>query len=165
METAEPMFEVTTLYTYNELRRYDSFMLNKCQHYYLRLVVFMLAFAVLGVITILCGAQMIGFCIVGGTVLGVAVRITVTAVQRPKQIAKNPLLDKQVMVRFFSNHLEDDNDYSRSKFEYSMITRVHETEKDFYIMISGAGGIIIAKQNCSDELMAHIRGLNPKKKK
>ena len=60
METAEPMFEVTTIYTYNELRRYDSFVLNKCRHYYLRLIVFMLAFAALGVITILCGAQMIG---------------------------------------------------------------------------------------------------------
>ena len=103
--------------------------------------------------------------IVGGTVLGVAVRITVTAVRRPKQIAKTPLLDKRVTVRFYSDHLEDDNEYSHSKFEYSMITRVCETEKDFYIMISGVGGIIIAKPNCSDELMEYIRGLDPKKKK
>lgn len=165
METAQPMFEVTTRYTYYELRRYDSFMLNKCRHYYLRLIVFMAVFAALGVIAILCGAQMIGFCIVGGTVLGTAMGITVTAVRRPKQIAKTPLLDKQVTVRFYSDHLEDDNDYSHSRFEYSMITRVCETEKDFYIMISGAGGIIIAKPNCSNELMEYIRGLDPKKKK
>ena len=100
MENTEQMYEVTTRYTYNEMRRYDCFVLNKCRRYYLRLIIFMLAFAALGVITILCGSQMIGFCIVGGTVLGVAVRITVTAVRRPKQIAKSPLPDKRVTVRF-----------------------------------------------------------------
>lgn len=165
METAERKFEVTINYTYNELRRYDSFLLNKCRHYYLRLIAFAVVFAALGVIAVLCGAQLIGFCIAGGAVLGVAVRMTLTAAQRPRQIAKSPLLDNQVTVRFYSDHLENDNDYSHSKFEYSMITRVHETERNFYIMISGAGGIIIAKQNCSDELMDYIRSLNPQKKK
>lgn len=153
----EPLFETTTHYTYSEMRRYDSFVLNRITYFYLRLVIVMLLLVACGVIVMCLGYQLVGITIMIGSVLGVALRITVTATAAPKRISNSPMLNKTANLRFYADHMTKDNDKNHTEFDYSQIYRLRETERNFYIIIKGVGGIIIVKDNCSDELVAFLR--------
>ncbi len=153
----EPLFETTTHYTYSEMRRYDSFVLNRITYFYLRLVIVMLLLVVCGVIVVCLGYPLVGITIMIGSVLGVALRIMVTVASAPKRIENSPMLNKTATLRFYEDHMTKDNDKNHTEFDYSQIYRLRETDRNFYIIIKGVGGIIIVKENCSAELIAFLR--------
>lgn len=153
----EPLFETTTHYTYSEMRRYDSFVLCRVTYFYLRLVIVMLALMAVGVIVMCLGHQLIGITMLIAAMLGVALRIMVTVMTAPKRINSSPMLNKTAILRFYDNHMTKDNDNNHTEFDYSQIYRLRETDRNFYIIIKGVGGIIIVKENCSDELIAFLR--------
>ncbi len=153
----EPLFETTTHYTYSEMRRYDSFVLRRITYFYLRLVIGMLLLVACGVIVMCLGYQLIGITIMIGSVLGVALRIMVTVATAPKRIENSPMLNKTAVLRFYDDRITKDNGNNHTEFDYSQIYRLRETDRNFYIIIRGAGGIIIVKDNCTDELIAFLR--------
>ncbi len=153
----EPLFETTTHYTYSEMRRYDSFVLNKITYFYLRLVITMLLLVACGAIVTCLGYQIFGITIMIASVLGVALRIMITVTSAPKRIENSPMLNKTATLRFYDDHMTKDNDKNHTEFDYSQIYRLRETDRNFYIIIKGVGGIIIVKENCSAELIAFLR--------
>lgn len=153
----EPLFETTTHYTYSEMRRYDSFVLNKITYFYLRLVITMVLLVACGAIVMCLGYQIVGITIMIGSILGVALRIMVTVTSAPKRIENSPMLNKTAILRFYEDHMTKDNDKNHTEFDYSQIYRLRETDRNFYIIIKGVGGIIIVKENCSAELIAFLR--------
>ena len=161
----EPLFEVTTKYTYHELKRYDSYVLNHIVHYYLRTAALIVMLAAIGVALILFASGPIGVMLLVGSVAGGVLGLTIDAGRRSRLLMKNPLLDKLTTARFFEDHLTIDRDKNHTEFPYSQIIRVCETDSNFYIMLTAAGGIIVSKKNCTPEVMEHIRGLAPAKKK
>ena len=153
----EPLFETTTHYTYSEMRRYDSFVLNRITYFYLRLVIVMLLLVACGVIVMCLGYQLVGITIMIGSLLGVALRIMITIATAPKRVGSSPMLNKTAILRFYADHMTKDNDNNHTEFDYNQIYRLRETERNFYIIIRGVGGIIIVKDNCSEELIAFLR--------
>lgn len=158
----ELLFETTTSYTYNEMRRYESFILLRS--YYPRLIALMLVFVAVGAVVMISGAEMVGTVLIIGTVAGIGLRMTVTAVNSPKRIMKHPLFDKTVTVRFFEEHFTMEHDNDHSETDYRQIHRIYETERSFYIIIEAIGGLIVTKKNCSEELAEFIRELSNNKK-
>lgn len=161
----EPLFEVTTKYTYHEMKRYENYVLNHIAHYYLRMAAVILLFAAIGVALILFASGQIGAILLVGSVAGGILRLTIDAGRRSNQLMKNPLLDNLTTARFFEDHFTVDRDKNHTEFPYSQINRVCETDSNFYIMLTAAGGIIVTKKNCTPEVMEYIRGLAPAKKK
>ena len=62
---------------------------------------------------------------------------------------------------FFDDHLEEKDENSYDKLEYSMIRKIIESDSNFYIMKSEKQGYIIVKSNCSPELIEFIKSLKP----
>ncbi len=159
----EQLFEVTSRYTYEELKRYNRFY--RIRKVYPRIALFLLLMAALGVIVMIAGSAAIGWAIIVGLLLGIIVSIIIRAVGLPKALKNMPMFDKAVTVRFFENSVTAEYDNTRVEYDRARIKRVYETNDDFYILAQSVGGIIIAKQNCSEQLSEYIRGLAPARKK
>ncbi len=159
----EQLFEVTSHYTYEELKRYNRFY--RIRKVYPRILLFLLLMSALGVIVIFAGNQTIGLAIIAGLLLGIIVSIIIRAARLPKALKNMPMFDKAVTVRFYENRITAEYDNTRIEYDHARIKRVYETNDDFYIFAQSVGGIIIAKQNCSEQLSEYIRGLDPAKKK
>ena len=159
----EPLFEVTTKYTYHEMKRYDSYVLSNIVHYYQRIAALVVTLAVIGVALILFASGPIGVMLLVGSLAGGVLGVTINAARRSKQLMKNPLLDELVTVRFYEEHFTVDCNKNHTEHDYSLITCIGETDSDFYIVLSSGVGVIAAKPDCSPELMEHIRSLIPAK--
>lgn len=158
----EQLFEVTTRYTYEELKRYNRFY--RIRKVYPRLALFLLLMAALGVIVMIAGSAAIGWAVIVGLLFGIIISIIIRTVRLPKALKNIPMFDKAVTVRFFENRITAEYDNTRIEYDRARIKRVYETGSDFYIFVQSVGGIIIAKQNCSEQLSEYIRGLAPTKK-
>ena len=62
---------------------------------------------------------------------------------------------------FFDDYLEEKDEKSYDKLEYSMIHKIIESDSNFYIMKNEKRGYIIVKSNCSPELIEFIQNLKP----
>lgn len=122
-------------------------------------------FSALGAVMIAFDSVTIGVMLLVGSVAGGILGLTIDAGRRSKLLMKNPLLDKLTTARFFEDHFTVDRDKNHTEFPYSQIIRVCETDGNFYIILTAAGGIIVSKKNCTPEVMEYIRGLSPAKKK
>ena len=80
-----------------------------------------------------------------------------------KAYYSNPFLQKNHLqvYSFYEEYLEEKNNDSSAKIEYSLIHNIIETETNFYIMIGNNQGHVIIKSNCSPELIEFIQNLKP----
>lgn len=72
--------------------------------------------------------------------------------------------EQQLTYRFYENHLQMQNMYGISNFNYKDLYSIVETETNFYLKISVQQHIIIVKTNCTSELLDYIRQLQTHQK-
>ncbi len=65
--------------------------------------------------------------------------------------------------RFYSDHVEQENQLGTSSYEYAKLFRVIEGKDAFYLMLADNQGIIVEKSKSSDELCAFLQTLITKK--
>ncbi len=159
----EQLFEVTSHYTYEELKRYNRFY--RIRKVYPKMLVFLLLMAAPAIKIILSGYQKMGLAIIIGLLLGTIGYVVFNAVRLPKALKNMPMFDKIVTVRFYENFITAEFDSNRVEYDHARIKRIYETNDNFYIDARSFGSIIIVKQNCSEQLSEYIRELDPVKKK
>ncbi len=160
----EPLHEVTTKYTFYELKRFFEFY-RKINYYWLRVSSVVLVFAAVGGLVILSGETMIGVVLVLGAALGFAMLVLKSRSLVADAVEKSNLMDKTVTIIFCDNRITLDYDRNHFEFLHSEITKHYETDTDFYIFMGKRGGILIPKPDCSSELSDYIRTLKPKEQK
>lgn len=64
----------------------------------------------------------------------------------------------ELTINFYSDRLEQVAEKGNVILRYDEIYKIYETKMNFYILISAREVIIIAKENCRDELCEFIRG-------
>lgn len=61
--------------------------------------------------------------------------------------------------KFYDSYFTADCDRNHAEIEYSKIKKIHETDTNFYIMMSANDGMIVQKMKCTPELMMFLRRL------
>ncbi len=59
--------------------------------------------------------------------------------------------------KFYEDHFLQQNKLGRRETKYSELTKIYDTATNFYLMTSEAQGSVIAKQDCSSELITFIQ--------
>ena len=67
------------------------------------------------------------------------------------------LADREETVSFYDDFLVADRGVLNVRYAYDKIYEVNESKTNFYIMLTAAEGLIILKENCSDELCEFVR--------
>lgn len=68
----------------------------------------------------------------------------------------------QIEYTFFKDNFTCHSKLGDIKIEYRNVYRILETKTNFYFMLSQNQGMILKKENCSEELMALIQNLKKK---
>lgn len=69
------------------------------------------------------------------------------------------LQEQQFHYRFYAEYVQLQTIYGITTFNYKALHDIVETESNFYLQVSSAQYIVLAKKNCSPELIDHIRQL------
>ena len=80
--------------------------------------------------------------------------------QEKRAYKRNPQLHNMMMYhRFYDNYIEQESKLGVVTIYHYQIRDVLETKTNYYLMTANNGTIMIVKENCSMELLEHLRQL------
>ncbi|MGN1031411.1 MAG: YcxB family protein [Butyricicoccaceae bacterium] len=150
------LFKTTTDYSFEEYKKFNLviwFQINKMHRTAILTVVLIavLAFALempilyLGVVLFLMFLYL----------------FTMREIKSTYQSSRESM-GKRSELRFYPDHLEGKSKIGESRVAYSELYCVIETKTNIYLMTSRNQGFIVVKENCSEELLAFLRSIQPK---
>ncbi|MDL2310997.1 YcxB family protein [Peptostreptococcaceae bacterium OttesenSCG-928-C18] len=60
-------------------------------------------------------------------------------------------------IYFYKDRIRFSTKVSNSEYKYDLLYKIIETRLNFYIMLTDTQGIIVQKENCSNEMLEFIR--------
>ena len=156
----EPLFETSTQCTYEEYKKFSRVISLK-EHK------FAITFFITEVVMFCCGLLSISlhlndfvlfcFCFV---IIYPVLLLCRTNASIKKTWNSNQLYQNSVSYYYFyGDHMEQKNELGTSQIPYDKLYRILETKTNFYLLIAKNQGVIIKKENCSEELIDFLKKL------
>ncbi|MGN1339376.1 MAG: YcxB family protein [Oscillospiraceae bacterium] len=160
-QVIQPLHETTTTYTVYELVRYMKygFLHSAAMFLTCLLIIYWGGFLI---VHISQGKSVFAAIEAVVTVYSIVMLIRSLTWGCKKRAEKSDLLNKEMTFKFYDSYFTADNDRNHAEIEYSKIEKIHETDTNYYIMMSANDGMIVQKMNCTPELMTFLRRLELK---
>lgn len=161
----EPLYTTQTANTYEEFKRWN-YALNKTRFILLAilLLLFIGIMAAYYLLHLISAATLFLSVFLAALIFAVFIALVSKTIKDTYYSNRSLLKSPVVSVNFYEDRLESDNKQQFSKYDYEDIFKILETKTNFYIMVSANTGIIIVKQNCSQELISFIQKLKNHRK-
>lgn len=149
----EPLFQSQTEYTFSEYKRYNREILYKVKKVNKTIIMFEVILLILAFVTK-------DLTYVAGALLVPLIFKFMFYFQEKRAYKRNPQLHNMMMYhRFYDNYIEQESKLGTVTIFHYQIRDVLETKTNYYLMTANNGTIMIVKENCSMELLDHLRKL------
>lgn len=150
----ESKYNVKSIFNYELYREYVKLCNKELAHIHYRSRAIAAVCLVLAGCFLLCHAYLF---FIGAAVLLIALPLVFTS-QINHGIKKNWennffFENLETEIHFFDDYLLQMSERGQNKVEYDMIYRILESDNIFALILAGNQGIMIDKNNCSEELM------------
>lgn len=156
----KPLFETQTEYTFEKYSEFCKVIYTKVSHTRTMIIV-MDALLLLMAFFYLWGEsyEMFGFFFLAAFFFPV---LLIWQLKKKIEKAWKSNQSAQGLVSrylFYEDRVEQSNALGKTTFAYEKLYRIVETKNNVYLMIGNNQGMILDKANCSEELLAFVRGL------
>ena len=151
----EPLFETSTIYTYEEYKRFNNALIFKGHILVLSIIPVLLIFAG-GVL--LKSNVLVVFAIIYPILFIVAKNIGAKRVYNSNKIIQNA----KITFKFYEDHFEQFHESGDSNIPYEKLNKIIETKTNFYLMIAKNQGYILTKENMPDGLEEFLKEIKQK---
>lgn len=163
----EPLFSVDCIYTFEAYKKFNRTIYTKIAKYPIKFCIYIALLLALALFSMFVLRN--GMPIAIGIFVGTAVILVMIPMLRKRSIKKawdsNKLIrNAEYTINFYDTWFEQISENGTSKVEYSKLYTVIGDDSAFYLMISKNQGIMVSRQNCSEELAAFIESLDSYRK-
>ena len=150
----EPLFQSQTEYTFNEYKKYNRLMLYKVRNVNKTIIIFEVLLLIVAFVTK-------NMTYVLGALLVPIIFKVVFYLQEKREYKRNPRLHNMMMThRFYEDRIEQESSLGNVVVYHYQIRDIYETNTNYYLITQNNGTIMIVKENCSIDLLAHLRQLS-----
>lgn len=150
----EPLFQSQTEYTFNEYKKYNRLMLYKVRNVNKTIIIFEVLLLIVAFVTK-------NMTYVLGALLVPIIFKVVFYLQEKRAYKRNPRLHNMMMThRFYEDRIEQESSLGNVVVYHYQIRDIYETNTNYYLITQNNGTIMIVKENCSIDLLAHLRQLS-----
>ena len=146
----EPLFKTTTIYTYDEFKKFNAAVMKKRGAWTIIIgleILFLLCNLILQTV------WMWIFIAVYPIIFIVMKNIEIKKVYNSNKFAQ----DIEVNIDFYDTYFTVKTENSDAKIEYDKLHTTIETKTNFYLMIAKNQGYMLSKENMSDEFQSFVR--------
>lgn len=149
----EPLFQSQTEYTFNEYKKYNRLILYKVKNVNKTIIILEVILLVLAFVTK-------DLTYVAGALFVPLIFKLMFYLQEKHAYNKNPQLHNMIMTHYFyEDHIVQESKLGSVIIYHYQIRDVLETDTNYYLLTGSNGTIMIKKENCSMELLEHLRKL------
>lgn len=149
----EPMFQSQTEYTFDEYKKYNREILYKVKNVNKTIIIFEVVLLILAFVT-----KDLTYAF--GALLVPLIFKLMFYFQEKSAYKRNPQLHNMIMThRFYEDYIEQESKLGIVTIYHYQIQNVLETKTNYYLLTGNNGTIMIVKENCSVDLLAHLRKL------
>ena len=150
----EPLFQSQTEYTFNEYKKYNRLMLYKVRNVNKTIIIFEVLLLIVAFVTK-------NMTYVLGALLVPIIFKVVFYLQEKRAYKRNPRLHNMMMThRFYEDRIEQESSLGNVVVYHYQIRDIYETNTNYYLITQNNGTKMIVKENCSIDLLAHLRQLS-----
>ena len=159
----EPLFQTKTKYTFEEYQKFNNAVTMNINKMATKIVGVEVCFFLLAYIYMTKNLYATTILVLCGLIFPLLFYFTMKDnIKRTYQSNKS-MKDLEVTFEFFEDNVRYFHKMGDNKVEYKDLYSIIETKSNFYLMIAKNQGLIIKKDNCSEELKQFIINLKTKK--
>ena len=153
----EPRFTTTSVYTYDEYKRFNWSLSGKKQ---------LIAFSIFTLLLLICSILLESNVIFAEAVIFplamfLIYRISVKSMYKSAKASDNI----EVTFEFFDTYFTDTNKYGVQKIEYELLHKIFFTKTNVYLFLSKRQAYMLIKKNFPEGLEDFLKSVAPAKKK
>lgn len=153
----EPKFVTTSVYTYDEYKRYNWSLSGKKE---------LIIFSVFTLFYLICSIilesnVLFAIAVIFPLIVFLIYKITVIGMYKSAKATDN----LQVTFEFFDTYFTETNKFGVQKMDYEILHKIIFTKTNVYLFISKRQAFLLIKKNFPDGLEDFLKSVAPKKSK
>ena len=153
----EPKFTTTSVYSYDEYKRFNWSLSGKKQ--FITTSIFSLIFLICSIW--LKSNLIFAYVVIFPLAMFIIYRISIKSVYKSAKVSANI----EVTFEFFDTYFTETNKYGVQKIEYELLHKIFFTKTNVYMLLSKRQAYILIKENFPDGLEEFLKSVAPAKKK
>ena len=146
------LYKVTTIFSFKEYHKFNYALLNK-KHTWLLIIGLCLFFLLAGIL--FKETWLIALAILYPPVFWGITEYHIRKIFKSNRFYQ----DKELEYEFYDTYFVENNDNGTIRIPYDKLDKVYETKTHFYLMIAQNQGVMISKENMSEDCQNFIRKL------
>ena len=156
-EKMEPLFKSNTKYNYEEYKKFNYAITSSINKMPVKIVVIMLLFILMAYMYMSRSIHVSLIMLICSIIFPVFLILTIKSNIKRTYSSNKSMQDMDVNFEFYDEYFMYKCKIGDSKIEYKDLYKILETKTNIYLMIAKNQGVILKKENCSEDLIDFIR--------
>jgi len=156
----EKLYETKTKYTFEEYKKFNYAISTSISKMPIKVIIIEVLFLLIAYMYMEQSLHTTLVSVLCAIIFPIMIFMTINSNIKKTYNSNKTMRDMDVEFEFYKDYCLYKCEIGENKIEYKNLYKVIETKSNFYLMIAKNQGIILKKDNCSQELQDFIKKLS-----